>query len=772
MQKLTTVDTPMLYNIIQGILSPEQEDKNGKPANKPGPPPKKKICKEKTTGIATAKTTDNATKKTPASATKKTPDNTSNKTTEKETQDIVAPADETSNQDFVEAGLAEYSGFEYLPPDTSPQGKELQHSHIASVICSMVKFTLNRRYNGLQLKNCIRFYACGVSETVNEYLHYMGLTSHRKTAIEALKSLSSEAMDWVENSMALSNSLAPILCIDNLDMEERIQIASVGKQTRTFHGTWGYLHIPDDDLLKSLNPDKLTLDTFHHALRNVASLDINPQMFLPTSSPADDYTHVWKSQIAQVMHKYVATPSDKRSMLPLNPPSIEPISPKNPNIQMLRLMDESNNSAEGIGQVMEALQRQSGLEPKEFFGRLQLMDANLGTCQIFNAIRMLRIPSEHCEHSLNNISMSLGAAHTLWNIAHTILTHHFGNSNAMDDLGVWHYLEALGIPPEKVIQKKDFTKMLNYMEQVHEATIWYCLREVMGKHDEVINEELSVIPTAKWNEVVEQCYLRFCTHDARRRAKSSPQLFNLLNRMRDFSTVIEARRSMKAGDVGRLINIWKMWSYTLLGISPQTHIASHSDFASLNGQIDSANLTGITSRTGRPLCCQGFPSRISQLFIYTCGGAGTQIEQLKTLISSNIPLLKSMFDSLRIDSGAKHIQQSHKIVLTLCALETFNQMATSKDILNSNPVEILTCKVKLQVDTYLDGLKILQAELKNNESELHRFTMHLPFDEQVPEPESELDDDDVNMEDNCSIGTDSPNADLHNANDPPATLSK
>ncbi|OAV85482.1 hypothetical protein PTTG_30490, partial [Puccinia triticina 1-1 BBBD Race 1] len=330
--------------------------------------------------------------------------------------------------------------------------------------------------------------------------------------------------------------MAPILCIDNLDMEERIQLASVGKQTHTFHGTWGYLHIPNNDLLKSLNPDELTLDAFHHALQQVALLDINPQMFLPTSCPSDDYALVWKSQIARVMHKYVATPTDKRSMLPLNPPSIEPISPKKPVIQMLRLTDESNNSAEGIGQVMESLQRQSGLEPDEFFGRLQLMDADLGTCQIFNAIRMLRIPSEHCEHSLNNILMSLGAAHTLWNIAHTILTHHFGNSNAMDDLGVWRYLEALGIPPEKVIQKKDFTKMLDYMEQVHEATIWYCLREVMGKHDEVINEELPVIPTAEWNEIVEQCYLRFCTHDARRQAKSAPQLFNLLNRMQDFST--------------------------------------------------------------------------------------------------------------------------------------------------------------------------------------------------------------------------------------------
>jgi hypothetical protein len=73
-------------------------------------------------------------------------------------------------------------------------------------------------------------------------------------------------------------------------------------------------------------------------------------------------------------------------MIALDPPVIEQISHKAPEIHMLRLMEESDNSAVGIGQVMEALQRQSGLEPEEFFNRLQLVDGDLGTIQIFNAI--------------------------------------------------------------------------------------------------------------------------------------------------------------------------------------------------------------------------------------------------------------------------------------------------------------------------------------------------------------------------------------------------
>jgi hypothetical protein len=266
------------------------------------------------------------------------------------------------------------------------------------------------------------------------------------------------------------------MCIDNLDMEERIQLASVGKQNRMFHGTWGYIHIPCEDLMKTLDPNEITLQAYHNSLKEVSSLVINPDDFLPSDENQDHYVKVLKSQIAQVMHKYVARPSHPKHKLPLEPPDIELISHKKPEIHMLKLMNESDNSAEGIGQVMDALQKQTRLDPDEFFGRLQLIDGDLGTAQIFNAIRVLRFPSEHCDHSLNNVGFTLGAAHTLWNIAHTILTHHFGISTSMDDLGVWRYLEALGIPPDKVIQKKDFTKMLQYMEQVHEATLWYCLR--------------------------------------------------------------------------------------------------------------------------------------------------------------------------------------------------------------------------------------------------------------------------------------------------------
>ncbi|KAA1129259.1 hypothetical protein PGTUg99_021218 [Puccinia graminis f. sp. tritici] len=270
-----------------------------------------------------------------------------------------------STSGSLEEVMSEYSGFSYSSKEDGPDGRQKKIKH---------------------LENSIQFYACGVLETVNEYLHYLGLTSHRKTAVHALRSLASEAAETIASSMALSNCVAPIMCIDNLDMEERIQLASVGKQNRMFHGTWGYIHIPSDNLMKTLDPNQLTLQLYHNALKDVDSLIIDPADFLPDNEAQDHYEKVFKSQIARVMYKYVARPADSKRKLPMDPPDIELISHEQPKIHMMKLMNESDNSAEGIGQVMEALRRQSRLEPGELFGRFQLIDGDLGTAQIFNAI--------------------------------------------------------------------------------------------------------------------------------------------------------------------------------------------------------------------------------------------------------------------------------------------------------------------------------------------------------------------------------------------------
>lgn len=215
---------------------------------------------------------------------------------------------------------------------------------------------------------------------------------------------------------------------------------------------------------------------YQEAIKQVGTMVIDPRLLMPSVEAFDHYHLVWKSQIAQVLNKDLLVPPHRDGAIPLDPPVIEEIDCNRPKIYLFKLMDESDNSAEGIGQVMEAILLQSGLTAEKLFSRLQPIDADLGTCQNLNSLQDIRSPTDKPQNSLHNLVCQLGCSHALWNIAQTIFTTHFGDSLNEDDLGAWRTLSALGILPDQVIQKKNFTAMIQHMEKVHEATLVLCLQ--------------------------------------------------------------------------------------------------------------------------------------------------------------------------------------------------------------------------------------------------------------------------------------------------------
>ncbi|PLW39258.1 hypothetical protein PCASD_05353 [Puccinia coronata f. sp. avenae] len=347
--------------------------------------------------------------------------------------DLATPSD-------VDPANIDVLGYEQ-PCDLRTQAA-LRFRRIVSTVCAMMSYTANRRCNAFQLTNSVRLLACGIPERGHEYLNHVGLCSSRWTALSAMKSLAIDAQAQLKQSMSISPQcpIAPSICIDNIDMEE-----------------------------------KLTLESYHNAILQVKAMTIKPHMFLPSWEEDQTIRAVWLSQISKVLHQSLAVPNDPKKVISPTPPVVEQISARKPNIQMLRLMDASDNSAKGVGQVFQLLLLQSGLSVNEFFGRLQPMDGDLGTVQNFNSLRSQRAPSAHSEDQMDNILFQLGASHTLWNVALTLFTHHFGNSSDSTDCGAWQYLQALGFPPEKAIQKKDFTLMINQMEKVFES---------MGNHED------------------------------------------------------------------------------------------------------------------------------------------------------------------------------------------------------------------------------------------------------------------------------------------------
>jgi hypothetical protein len=344
----------------------------------------------------------------------------------------------------------------------------------------MVAFGRNRRHNGFQLSNAVIFLAAGVTERVSGYLNYIGVSSSRRTAHAALVSLGKEAEETFRARYKLDQSplIAPLLCYDNLDFQEKVHMKSIGHTSQMFHGTWGYIHSIPASLLPKLNPEELTKEALNTALHVGSKLTIRPEMFTPTLDSTDHWQKTQKAQITQVILRYLAKPKDARVPLQRSSPVVNQITPEDPNISMLRLMIASDNSAQGVGDVFKGVIQQSGLTPEEFHSRLQIIEGDLGSCNIFDSLRKQRCPADADHNSLDNVLPIPGAAHTLWNVSQAIFLAHWGNEKLARDTGAWRALHALGIQANKPVTKKDFNMMLCHVEKIHEATLLYFVLSV------------------------------------------------------------------------------------------------------------------------------------------------------------------------------------------------------------------------------------------------------------------------------------------------------
>ena len=329
----------------------------------------------------------------------------------------------------------------------------------------------------MQLWNLVVFLACGVTERINSYLHHIGLKMSQKTALSALDRVGRQAQKNLARKLLVQERkpLSLLICIDNLDFEERVQFKSIKKTSHMFHGTWGYAHTIDCHLLQSADPDDSLMKMFQKTIKDLENMEISPTMFLPTCEQEVHFTAAIKSHIAQAMMTYVAETDNPKSSIPLKPPPIDPITPKKPDIAMFKLMLASDICAAGIGEILNNIIRQTNLTPDQFFSELQIMEGDLATVQNLECLQAQRKRGGHKEDALANIFMNLGASHTLWNISQAVYLKHYGNNKKQDDLGAWRTLQALGIPSDKPLEKKYFTLMITNMQKIHEATLVHCL---------------------------------------------------------------------------------------------------------------------------------------------------------------------------------------------------------------------------------------------------------------------------------------------------------
>lgn len=91
------------------------------------------------------------------------------------------------------------------------------------------------------------------------------------------------------------------------------------------------------------------------------------------------------------------------------------------------------------------------------------------------------------------------------------------------------------------------------------------------------NQHLDLTKTLDCERLIDLVWDQYFKGSALEVAEKSkdPTRYNLMLRLRDFATVVEAHEATRAGDIGRLMLVWKHWAVMAQGIQGLSHYARH-----------------------------------------------------------------------------------------------------------------------------------------------------------------------------------------------------
>lgn len=149
-----------------------------------------------------------------------------------------------------------------------------------------------------------------------------------------------------------------------------------------------------------------------------------------------------------------------------------------PNIIMFKMMSASDNSATGIGQLIEQVMKQLGVEVFDFGEWLQVVEGDLGTNMNFQGAARKRYPAGHVHEGLGNVSYGLATSHTMWNIASAIVRTYLGDVGNSNDPGISRCATSLGINPTHLSDKSDFGFLMSTVHKIQMATFNFLLKYI------------------------------------------------------------------------------------------------------------------------------------------------------------------------------------------------------------------------------------------------------------------------------------------------------
>ena len=116
------------------------------------------------------------------------------------------------------------------------------------------------------MKTGVTLLACGVSERIITFLHSVGLTCSRRTALRAIEHLTKVTEAQTRNVLREDHILRPFLCVDNIDFGSKVHNRQIEKAKKPLHGTWGYFRVILKDLLGKDDCHALSLQSFSQSM--------------------------------------------------------------------------------------------------------------------------------------------------------------------------------------------------------------------------------------------------------------------------------------------------------------------------------------------------------------------------------------------------------------------------------------------------------------------------------------------------------------------------
>lgn len=296
-----------------------------------------------------------------------------------------------------------------------------------------------------------------------------------------MDTLGTAVADLLKSKCAQTYNMRPFLCVDNIDITARIHEQRVGMSTRTFHGTYGFLHFLPEHLLKDISPQETTVSKLLEYVKNSQLKPFEPSDMLPNQREAEHYQSVQKCSLVRALLDYVLKGKSPahiycRSKLCRDPPPLEKIQMYDPDIVMLKMMSASDNSAAGVGDLLCQCNKQTGEDKKGTSENMRVMEGDMGTCLLCESYIRKLFPAGHKHEAMDNILNMPGLAHTLWNVSSKVTTHHWGDPTDSMDTGLHRTAGALGMKTDKPPSKQDFNSLMVLLHKSQTATLVFLLK--------------------------------------------------------------------------------------------------------------------------------------------------------------------------------------------------------------------------------------------------------------------------------------------------------